>query len=175
MSAPVGSKIETPFDFYAQQYFAHLSKVRELHNERTAMMRYSVIGTFAYYAWLFNNGDFLARHADDYRILVPVWIMPMLLNWFGLWRNRILLQTIDKHGGFLGYLAENGLGTRNYFAEYKEELKKSQGFSQPRMHHSRIFWKAILVICFIAGLVGMTTISKRVVPAPQPVVVAPTP
>lgn len=167
----MNTKIETPFDFYAQQYFAHLSKVRELHNERTSMMRYAVIGTFAYYAWLFNNGDFLARHSDDYRILVPVWMMPLVLNWFGLWRNRILLRTIDKHGGFLGYLAENALGTRNYFADYKKE----RGIENGRVHHSRIFWKAILVVCFVAGMVGITTFSKRVVPAPQTVVVAPAP
>jgi len=149
------TKIETPFDFYAQQYFAHLNKVRELHNERTAMMRYAVIGSFAYYAWLFGNGDFLSRHSDDYLILLPIWMMPLFLNMFGLWRNRILLRTIDKHGGFLGYLAERALGCENHFAAYKKE----RGIEEGHMHHSRIFWMVILAVSLVAGTVGIMTVA----------------
>ncbi|MEM1163727.1 MAG: hypothetical protein AAGJ28_22580 [Pseudomonadota bacterium] len=148
-------KIETTFDFYAQQYFAHLGKVRDLHEERTAMMRYAVVGTFAYYAWLFNNPDFMARHAEDLQVLAPIWMMPLVLNAFGLWRNRILLRTIDKHGGFLSYLTKNALNCENHFSTYKRE----RGFEGRGIHHSRIFWKAILVVCAIAGSVGISTVS----------------
>ncbi len=148
-------KIETKFDFYAQQYFAHLSKVRELHNERTAMMRYALIGTFAYYAWLFNHTEFMERHAHDLTLLVPIWMMPLALNTFGLWRNRILLRTIDKHGGFLGYLATTALDCENHFSAYKKE----RGFENGGIHHSRIFWKAILIVCVVSGIVGILTVN----------------
>ena len=154
--ASVMQKIETKFDFYAQQYFAHLSKVRELHNERTAMMRYALIGTFAYYAWLFNNADFMASHKGDMTILIPIWMMPLFLNFFGLWRNRILLDTIDKHGGFLGYLAQHALDCENHFSTYKKERGFENG---KRMHHSRIFWKALLLVCLVSGVVGILTVN----------------
>jgi hypothetical protein len=136
-----------------QQFFMHIEKVNKLHVERNSMMRYSIAATFAYFGWIFTHPDIAGSFQSYFLISAPIWLLPFGFNLFGWWRNRVLINTIQKHGEFLDYLLRQGMAERNYFQEYLE----SEDRDHKGAHNTEVYWRAIVLISFVTAAGGILT------------------
>ena len=89
------------YAFYSSQFFMHIEKVNKLHVERNSMMRYSIAATFVYFGSIFTHPDIAGSFQSYFLISAPIWLLPFGFNLFGWCRNRVLINTIQKHGEFL--------------------------------------------------------------------------
>lgn len=153
----VGKETSTEeFEFFSAQFFMHAEKMNKIHKERNALMRYSVIGTFGYFGWLFIHPN-VASPPGPLIISLSIWMIPFGFNIFGLWQNVNFLKTIEKHGLFLDYLVSKGMGCPNYFRMYLQE----SGYTNRKIHPSRIFWWAIIGVSLATGLFSVLTRSDK--------------
>ena len=141
------------YDFYAKQFFMHVEKVNALHGERNNMMRYSIAATFAYFGWIFTHPDIAGEYQSYFVISAPIWMLPFGFNLFGLWRNRVLLDTIQKHGEFLDYLLRQGMGEKNHFRDFLS----AQGETPPQVHSTVVYWRAIVLVSLATAVAGIAT------------------
>ena len=147
---PVGDR---EFEFLSRQFFMHAEKIDKIHQERSALMRYSIVATFGYFGWLFTHPDVAGRYADVLVVSLSIWMVPFGFNLFGAWRNWFFLCAIRKHGDFLDHLLKSGMGCRNHFGEYKAERHLERG----GLHPSVIFWLAIIAVSVATGAFGIVT------------------
>ena len=141
------------FEFYSTQFLMHVEKVNKIHEERSNLMRYSVVATFGYFGWLFTHPEVAQPYADVLLISLSIWMVPFGFNLFGWWRNWFFLETIQKHGGFLDYLVSKGMGCPNHFRDYMGQ----KGFVNRKVHPSQFFWWAILFVSVATGIFGVAT------------------
>ena len=131
----------------------HIEKVNKLHVERNSMMRYSIAATFAYFGWIFTHPDIAGVYQAYFIVSAPIWLLPFGFNLFGWWRNRVLIDTIQKHGEFLDYLLRKGMGERNHFGDYL----KANDRGHKGAHNTEIYWRLIVMVSFITAIAGVYT------------------
>ena len=156
MSDTTSDVPEHEFKFMSEQFLMHVGKIRDIHNERSALMRYSVIATFGYFAWLFLNQDVTARFAGNLLWLLAIWLVPFGFNLFGWWRNLYFLRTANKHGAFLNVLLTQHMKCRNPYREYLDAFRETEGTRREPIHPSKLFWIAILVVSLATAAFGVT-------------------
>lgn len=153
-NAPSGRDLpDREYEFLTRQFFMHASKIDSIHQERSALMRYAVIGTFGYFGWLFTHPGIGGDYAGNLMVGLSIWMVPFGFNLFGAWRNWFFLCAVRKHGGFLDHLLTTGLGTRNHFDDYKRD-GNLEGWS---VHPSVLFWAALLGVSLLTGVFGVIT------------------
>ena len=150
--APAGPT-DSAYAFYSAQFFSHIEKVNKLHTERNSMMRYSIAATFAYFGWLFTHPDIAGSYQQYLIVSAPIWLLPFGFNLFGLWRNRVLIDTIQKHGEFLDYLLVKGMGETNHFKDFL--IEQDRGYKGS--HNTEIYWRLIVLTSLFTACVGIVT------------------
>lgn len=142
---------DSAYSFYSAQFFMHVEKVNKLHEERNSMMRYSIAATFAYFGWLFTHPDIAGSYQQYLIVSAPIWFLPFGFNLFGLWRNRVLIFTIQKHGDFLDYLLTKAMAEKNHFKEYLAAMDREHRGP----HNTEIYWRLIVLTSFATACVGV--------------------
>lgn len=155
METPAKTVADAPpdsaYSFYSAQFFMHIEKVNKLHEERNSMMRYSIAATFAYFGWLFTHPDIAGSYQRYLVVSAPIWFLPFGFNLFGLWRNRVLILTIKKHGDFLDYLLTRAMAERNHFKEFLTAMDREH----KGPHNTEIYWRLIVLTSFVTACVGV--------------------
>ena len=155
------------YAFYSAQFFMHIEKVNKLHEERNSMMRYSIAATFAYFGWLFTHPDIAGSYQRLLIVSAPIWLLPFGFNLFGLWRNRVLIDTIKKHGDFLDYLLRHAMAEKNHFKDFL--IAKDR--DHKGAHNTEIYWRLIVLTSFATACGGVAAdvfLLPEVAPAPTP-------
>lgn len=144
---------DSAYAFYSAQFFMHIEKVNKLHAERNSMMRYSIAATFAYFGWIFTHPDIAGSYQSYMIVSAPIWMLPFGFNLFGLWRNRVLIDTIQKHGEFLDYLLTKGMRETNHFKAFLTAHDRGRRGA----HNTEIYWRLIVLTSLLTACVGVVT------------------
>jgi len=144
---------DSAYAFYSSQFFMHVEKVNKLHQERNSMMRYSIAATFAYFGWIFTHPDIAGVYQAYFIVSAPIWMLPFGFNLFGWWRNRVLIDTIQKHGEFLDYLLTRGMAETNHFKDFLEAHNRSHRGP----HNTEVYWRLIVLTSLATACVGVFT------------------
>lgn len=144
---------DSAYGFYSAQFFMHIEKVNKLHQERNQMMRFSIAATFAYFGWIFTHPDIAGKYQADFIVSAPIWMLPFGFNLFGWWRNRVLIDTIQKHGEFLDHLLTQAMAERNHFKEFLTAHNRAH----KGPHNTEIYWRLIVLTSLVTAFVGIYT------------------
>lgn len=144
---------DSAYAFYSSQFFMHVEKVNKLHQERNSMMRYSIAATFAYFGWIFTHPDIAGVYQAYFIVSAPIWMLPFGFNLFGWWRNRVLIDTIQKHGEFLDYLLTQAMAETNHFKDFLIAHERSHRGP----HNTEVYWRLIVLTSFATAVVGVFT------------------
>lgn len=108
--------------FLIDSFDLHVDHIRVGQARRFEILRYSFIGFFAYYAFLMSvdNKQFLCVYPFESVVLIPSFLLfqVALYIWIVNWN-------INKHGAYIKYLFEEGLGPLgmgpNLYREFMEK------------------------------------------------------
>lgn len=135
-------------EFYTRMYFESLAKIDKINEKKFALLKLSLIGTFAYYAWLYASLEKL-HEKNNTCLEIVVLFLPLGFNIFGFFYNLYFKKIADQYSGFTTYLLSRANGVENIWEAYKgERNSKSYNFSQT-------FWGLMWILSVVLGMIGL--------------------
>jgi len=124
---------------YEKLEFEELNRRRaEFIKQTVNTERAAIIFTGAIYGWVFQNDPYTSEH------IITLYFLPVLLNFFGAWRNYSVNKEIEKIDNYL--LTFESRDTDKGWIKFEKSTRKDKSLLG---YSAYFFWAMMIIISSI--------------------------